>query len=240
MVRHRLRNSRYDYVIGTVSASMVCRIASKDFSRIGLASDDYIITINYVIGSLTIQRVSGNARFHSRMFLWSGSKRTVAKMSRSKISSKPAKRSSKPASKTAAKKTAAKKKQARKAHDYAKLFAAAVKQNDGEPTSFVTSEAPNAARHGVGSHDRTSDGTISTKHRVAQECCKQLKAGKIPDVKALAKRFSDVKATTIHSWLSNWKRGIAGGAFYPSTIVDEFGGVSGVEKLFAKMQKKNG
>lgn len=151
-----------------------------------------------------------------------------------------AKRTSKPAAKTAKKTTKTKKQAVRKAHDYAKLFASAVKANDGEPTSYVTSEAPNAARHGVGSHDRTSDGTISTKHRVAQACCQQLKSGSIPDIKALSKKFRDVKSSTIASWLGNWKRGIAGGAFYPSTIVDEFGGVSGVEKLFAKMAKKNG
>jgi hypothetical protein len=153
---------------------------------------------------------------------------------------KPAKRSSKPAAKSAKRTTAAKAKRVRKAHEFAKLFASAVKANGGEPTSYTTSEAPNAARHGVGSHDRTSDGTISTKHKLCLDVLTSLKAGRVPDVKSLAKKFRDVKPGTIASWLGNWKRGIAGGAFYPSSAIEQFGGVSSVEKLFAKMQKKNG
>jgi hypothetical protein len=147
------------------------------------------------------------------------------------------KRSNVAAKKSAAKKSAAKKsaavKRERKAVDYAKLFKQA--QADGA-SSFIVSDAPNPSRHGVGSHDRT-DGSAeqSAKARLfAYVVDNAGKRGFVVDPKALAKKFGK-QESTIRSWISNWKRGIANGAFYPS-IATEIG-VAKCEAALAKLSK---
>jgi hypothetical protein len=168
----------------------------------------------------------------------------------SKTIRKPAKRSNKPSNKTAKATTAAKKTATKKsvAHDYAKLFKQAVANGtssfsigtDGKIATDKT-EIVGAARHGVGSHDRTrGNADMSPKHALCLHVLKLIESGKLQaavDVKALHAKFKAVKPGTISSWLGNWKRGIARGAFYPSTAVNEYGTAAAVEKLFAKLSK---
>ncbi len=155
-------------------------------------------------------------------------------MSANKIrQQKQAKRSSKAAAKTARKTTAAKRKAARKAYDFAKLYKAAI--SDGSTSYAVPSGAKNPSRAGIGSHDRPSDGAEqSTKARVFSHVVDTLAKSSSVDVKALAKKFPAVQESTIRSWLGNWKRGLAGGALFPSVANDI--GAAVCEKRLAKLR----
>lgn len=140
-------------------------------------------------------------------------------------------------------KKAPKKSVATKARDFSKLFSAAVKAGS---TSFADSnENGTGARHGFASHDRT-DGKhdMSAKRNVFEYACSVLKKSSKLDAAMLvayakAKKLTSVqtgepiKASTLRSWLANWKRGIAGGAFYPC----EADRKTEIEKLFKKISK---
>lgn len=144
--------------------------------------------------------------------------------------SKPAKKT-KPVKKTS------------KASDYAKRFAAAVKAG---ATSFAdANENGTGARHGFASHDRTDGKKDSSSKRMVFEHAVSIlkKSANLTAEQLIAfaklKKLTSVqtgeriKAPTISAWLSNWKRGIAGGAFYPCDADRK----TEIEKLFKKLSK---
>lgn len=114
---------------------------------------------------------------------------------------------------------------AKKQNPYVKAFQAALKRGE---SSYVTSDAPHASRHGFASHDRTAGDGPSAKREIFEHVIKLLKKKQYDaanDVGALyelgycsLKSDEPVLEKTIGSWLNNWKRGIARGAFYPCDV----------------------
>lgn len=151
----------------------------------------------------------------------------------SKRSSKAPAKKAKPAKKTAP---------AVDSKKMAKLFSDA--QADGY-SSFATSEAPNAARHGFASHDRTDGKSeMSSKRTIFEHAVKLLTSGKACDVKtlqafAVAKKLKSmktgkpVKPSTIAAWFSNWCQ-LSPKAFYPCEIARK----TEINKLFGKLVAK--
>ena len=145
-------------------------------------------------------------------------------MTTTKKARKPAAENAK---KPAAKKPAAKKPVAKRvAADYASLFRAAAKADGSKPTdaavSTGASDKANAARIGIASHDRVSgpDRERSAKHTLFAEWLKRKPSEAFVKTLRVFNRKQNkmvpVKASTVASWQSNWRRGIAGGAFYPT------------------------